>query len=132
MVSPEPRAAARGLAVVGMLALASACFSAPAYGGAADVVAATVRRVAPGVYDFDVTVRSVDRGSDYADAIEVLAPDGRRLGRRELLHSHEDEQPFTRDVHGVKVPAGVAAVVIRAHHRSRGYDGRTLTITLPR
>ena len=96
------------------------------------MIAAKVRRAGRDTFDFDVTVGSVDRGAaHWADAIEVLAPDGRLLGRRELLHSHEDEQPFTRDVYGVRIPSGVETVVIRAHHKAKGYDGETWTLKLP-
>ena len=101
--------------------------------GEADVVGVEVRKSAPGVYDFDVTVRSVDKGwSHYADAFEVLAPDGTVLGRRILHHPHQDEQPFTRELHGVRIPAGVETVTIRARHKPKGYDGRTLSVKLPR
>jgi len=110
------------------------CFALPAaFAGEADVIDVKVRRAAPGVYDFDITVRSVDKGWDhYADAFEVLAPDGSLLGRRELLHPHETEQPFTRDLHGVRIPTGVTRVVVRARHKPRGYDGATKTVALPR
>jgi hypothetical protein len=105
----------------------------PALAGEADVIDAKVRRAAPGVYDFDVTVLSVDRGWDYyADAFEILAPDGTLLARRELLHPHEDEQPFTRDLHGARIPPGISEVVLRARHKPKGYDGRTLQLRLPR
>lgn len=101
--------------------------------GEADVVDAKVRQGANGTYDFDVTVRSNDRGWDYfADAFEVLTVDGRLLGRRVLLHPHENEQPFTRELHGVRIPDGIDRVVIRARHKPKGYEGRTLTLPLPR
>lgn len=101
--------------------------------GEADVVDVKVRRSAPSVYDFDVTVKSVDKGwSYYADAFEVLTPEGRLLGRRELLHPHETEQPFTRELHGVRIPPDIREVVVRARHKPRGYDGATKTIALPR
>lgn len=104
-----------------------------AFAGEADVVDVKVRRSAPGVSDFDVTVKSVDKGwSYYADAFEVLTLDGRLLGRRELLHPHETEQPFTRDLYGVRIPAGITEVVIRARHKPRGYDGVTSRATLPK
>jgi hypothetical protein len=75
-----------------VVAVLAAC---PALAGEADVVDVKVRAAAPRVCDFDVTVRSVDKGWNYyADAFEVLAPDGRLLGRRELLHPHETEQPL--------------------------------------
>ncbi len=110
------------------LALASAAFA-----GEADVIEVKARRAAPGVYDFEVTVRSIDKGWEYyADAIEVLAPDGTVLGRRVLLHPHETEQPFTRDLPGVKIPAGVERVTVRARHKPKGYGGKTLAIALPK
>ncbi len=120
------------LRVVGLVACVLLVAEAAA-AGEADVVGVKVRRRAPGLYDFDVTVRSVDRGWDhYADAFEVLAPDGQLLGRRVLLHPHEDEQPFTRDLYGVRIPDEVARVTVRARHKPKGYDGETRTVTLPR
>jgi hypothetical protein len=111
---------------------AATVVAAGAWAGEADVVDAKVRRSASNTFDFDVTVKSVDKGvAYYADAIEVLASDGKLLGRRELLHPHEDEQPFTRDVYSVRIPAGVEVVVVRAHHNVKGYDGKTLTLKLP-
>ena len=114
--------------LAGALVLPSA-----AWAGDADVVAAKVRRAANGTYDFDVTVKSDDRGWDYfADAFEVLTPEGKVLGTRVLLHPHENEQPFTRDLYGVKIPQGVERVVIRARHKPKGYGGKTLTVELPK
>ncbi len=108
-------------------------FTSAAWAGEADVVGAKVHKAPDGSYSFDVTVRSNDRGWDYfADAFEVLTPDGKVLGRRVLLHPHENEQPFTRDLYGVKVPQGVERVVIRARHKPKGYDGKTLTVDLPK
>jgi hypothetical protein len=115
------------------LLLALLLIAQPVLAGEADVVDVKVRRSASGTYDFDVTVKSVDKGWEhYADAFEILAPDGSLLGRRVLLHPHEDEQPFTRELYGVKVPAGVTHVTVRARHKPKGYDGRTMSVRLPR
>jgi len=104
-----------------------------ALAGEADVIDVKVRKSAPGVYDFDVTVKSVDKGwTYYADAFEVLAPGGALLGRRELLHPHESEQPFTRELYGVKIPAGITEVTVRARHKPKGYDGTVKKVKLPR
>ena len=112
-----------------VIAVLAAC---PAFAGEADVVDVKVRAAASRVCDFDVTVRSVDKGWNYyADAFEVLAPDGRLLGRRELLHPHETEQPFTRDLYGVRIPSGVEEVIVRARHKPRGYDGATIKVKVP-
>jgi hypothetical protein len=103
------------------------------WAGEADVVAAKVRRGADGSFNFDVTVKSNDRGWDYfADAFEILTPAGKVLGTRVLLHPHETEQPFTRELYGVQIPQGVERVVIRARHKPKGYDGKTLTVELPK
>ena len=118
----------------GWVLLAILLLSAPAASaGEADVIAAKVRRAPDGSYNFDVTVKSNDRGWDYfADAFEVLTLDGKVLGTRVLLHPHETEQPFTRDLYGVKIPKGVERVVIRARHKPKGYDGKTLTVDVPK
>ena len=82
---------------------------------------------------FDVTLRHPDTGWDhYADGWEVLAPDGTRLGVRELFHPHEDEQPFTRSLGGVEVPEGTAQVIIRARCNRDGWADATVTVDLPR
>lgn len=116
-----------------LLVLAAVLLAQGALAGEADVVDVKVRRKSSGTYDFDVTVKSVDKGwHHYADAFEVLAPDGALLGRRILYHPHETEQPFTRDLRGVKIPPGVTRVTVRARHRPKGYDGATLSVALPR
>ncbi len=114
-----------------MLALTLAACAALA--GGADVEDVRIKAHDGNRFDFDVTVRSNDRGwSYYADAFEVLAPDGRLLGRRVLLHPHENEQPFTRDLYGIVIPPGINQVTVRARHNPRGYDGKTLVVPLPR
>jgi hypothetical protein len=117
---------------LGTAALLLACRPGAARAGEADVVAARVRPAGAGRFDFDVTIRSRDTGwSRYADRFDVLAPDGTVLGSRELLHPHEDEQPFTRDLRGVSIPAGIRRVTIRAHMKGVGHDGATLEVALP-
>jgi hypothetical protein len=106
---------------------------AVAAAGEADVVGVEVRRQDDGGYAFDVTVRHADEGwKHYADRWEVLGPDGSVLATRVLLHPHEDEQPFTRSLSGVAIPAAITAVTIRAHDSVHGYGGREMQATLPR
>lgn len=113
------------------LALAVLLAAPAARAGEADVVAVKVTRTGERVYRFDVTVAHADAGWEhYADAWEVLAPDGRVLGRRELLHPHEDEQPFTRSLSGVRVPEGIANVRIRARDKAHGFGGKEMTVEL--
>lgn len=80
------------------------------------------RPEAAGTWRFDVTVRHGDEGWDhYADKWVVLTPDGQVLGERVLLHPHEDEQPFTRSLGGVAIPAELGRVTIRAHDSLHGW-----------
>lgn len=74
-----------------------------------------------GAYEFNVTLHSPDKGCrQYADWWEVVSEDGQLLYRRVLLHSHVDEQPFTRS--GGPVPIHPATRVwVRAHMNTGGY-----------
>jgi hypothetical protein len=97
-----------------------------------DVLAAAARASGPESFDFDVTVSSpYDSPQRYADAFRVLGRDGTVYGVRELLHDHATEQPFTRDLYGVKIPRGVRSVVVQARDRTFGYGGGIVEVVLP-
>lgn len=114
-----------------ILALAALLPAGLAWAGEVDVVGATAVKGAGGDYSFDVTLHHADEGWDhYADAWDVLGPDGRVLGTRVLYHPHVDEQPFTRSLSGVKIPAGVTEVTIRAHDKLHEYGGAELVVEL--
>ena len=104
-----------------------------AWAGQADVVAVEAVSEGSGSWRFHVTVAHGDTGWDhYADKWDVVAPDGSVLGTRVLLHPHETEQPFTRSLGGVKIPAGIEAVVLRAHDKEHGYGGTEMTVQMTR
>jgi hypothetical protein len=97
--------------------------------GDAHVVAVKATRAANGTWRFDVTIRSTETGwKKYADRWQVVAPDGRVLATRVLLHPHVDEQPFTRSLDGVRIPAGIGKVTVRARDSVNG--GKTVTVIL--
>lgn len=103
-----------------------------ALAGKADVLKVNITQQGDS-YRFDVTVAHEDTGWDhYADAWEVVGPDGKVLGVRTLAHPHENEQPFTRSLGGVKIPAGVDAVTVRAHDKVHGWGGAEVTVKVPR
>ena len=81
-------------------------------------------------YQFNVKISSPDTGCEqYADWWEVLGEDGQLLYRRVLLHSHVDEQPFTRS--GGPVPIAANTIVyVRAHMNIGGYGGDILKGTV--
>ncbi len=92
---------------------------------AADVLAVSASG-APGSYTFSVTVGSPDTGCEqFADWWEVLTEEGALLYRRVLLHSHVDEQPFTRSGGPVAVDPG-RTVLVRAHMSTGGYGGAVM------
>lgn len=97
-----------------------------------DVLTAKVRSSGPETFDFDVTVSSpYDTPQRYADAIRVMGQEGTVYEERKLMHDHADEQPFTRDVYGVKIPRGVRVVVVQGRDQQFGYGGKTIEVTLP-
>ena len=97
-----------------------------------DVLAAKVRSAGAEVFDFDVTISSpYDTPRRYADGFRVKTLEGKVLGERKLLHDHQDEQPFTRDLYGVKIPPAVKRVLVEARDRKYGYGGRIVEVALP-
>ena len=104
-----------------------------AWAGEADVVRAEAVSQGDGTWRFMVSVRHGDTGWDhYANKWDVVGPDGAVLGTRVLLHPHETEQPFTRSLGGVKIPAQITQVTLRAHDSQHGYGGGEVTVVLPR
>ena len=101
-----------------------------AMAGPADVIDAKATKTGSG-WRFDVTVRHGDTGWEhYADAWRVVGPNGEVFGTRTLYHPHVDEQPFTRSLTGVSIPAGVTSVTIESHDKVHGWGGRTVVVPL--
>lgn len=100
--------------------------------GEADVVKAVVKQTGERTYHFDVSVAHTDTGWDhYADKWDVVAPDGTVLGTRILHHPHINEQPFTRSLSGVAIPATIDHVMIQAHDSIHEYGGKIMRLELP-
>jgi hypothetical protein len=97
-----------------------------------DVLKATVRAAGKDTFDFDVTVSSpYDSARRYADGIRARSPEGQVYAERKLFHDHAEEQPFTRDMYGAKIPPGIKSVVIEARDQKYGYGGKTIVVALP-
>jgi hypothetical protein len=104
-----------------------------AQAGEADVVDVQAAPQGDGTWRFHVTVEHADEGWDhYADKWDVLTPAGEVLATRVLHHPHENEQPFTRSLGGVKIPEGLTEVRVRAHDSEHGYGGQEVTVDLSR
>lgn len=102
-----------------------------AYCGEVEVVKAQVRCTKTRTCAIQVTLRHKDEGwAHYADRWEVLTPEGQVLAKRVLRHPHVEEQPFTRMLRGVAIPAEISEVQIRAHDLVHGYGGTLLTVQI--
>ncbi|OUS35812.1 hypothetical protein A9R01_06540 ['Osedax' symbiont bacterium Rs2_46_30_T18] len=86
---------------------------------------------AQGSYRFDVTLAHADKSWDhYANVWQIETLQGEVLAKRVLLHPHISEQPFTRSLAGVKLPKGIAQVVIIAGCTVDGMNSQRYTLQL--
>ncbi len=101
-----------------------------AFAGKANVIEATATRSGDS-WNISAIVRHADEGwQHYANSFQVLAMDGTVLGTRILVHPHVDEQPFTRSLGGVQIPAGTTKVRVRAGDLVHGYGGKEVVLEL--
>jgi hypothetical protein len=97
-----------------------------------DVIEAELTPSGDGSFTVAATVSSpYDTPERYADAWRVVAPDGTVLGVRELAHDHQNEQPFTRQLTGVLIPADVDQVTIEGRDQVSGWGGGTVIVPVP-
>ncbi|MFN3210388.1 MAG: hypothetical protein ACE369_15555 [Roseovarius sp.] len=100
----------------------AALLATPALAGEPEILDVTVEKAGM-VWNINVTIRHDDTGWDhYADGWEVLDASGTRLGYRELMHPHVNEQPFTRSLSGVVIPDGTREIFVRAHCSVDGWS----------
>lgn len=102
-----------------------------AIAGEADVVNAKARKTGNDVWRISVTVLHDDEGWDhFANKWDVVDPEGNIIATRVLAHPHENEQPFTRLLGGVKIDPSITEVTIRAHDSVHGYGGKEFLLSL--
>lgn len=108
-------------------------FNLPAsYAGEADVIKVDAKKLNKNTYKFSVTVFHKDTGwKHYANKWDITGEDGTVFGTRILHHPHVNEQPFTRSLSDVVIPAGVKTVIVRAHDSVHKYGGKVITLKLP-
>jgi hypothetical protein len=128
--------AARRLLIACLVVFAAWSANAQPGGGSEqrfpDVVAVKVRASGPNLFDFDVTISSAyDTPRRYADGFRVYTIANEVLGERKLLHDHQNEQPFTRDLYAVKIPQEVKTVLVQARDQKFGYGGKVVEVRLP-
>lgn len=77
------------------------------------------------------TLRHADTGwEQYADAWRVVTSEGDVLGTRILYHPHEEEQPFTRSLSGVKIPNEINIVYVEARCKTHGWSKHRVRVDL--
>ena len=112
------------------IAVALLLLAAPAFADAPVVENVHMKRQG-GTWTFDVTLSHGDTGwDDYADGWRVLDNTGKELGLRKLAHPHVNEQPFTRSLSGVQIPADVTEVGIQASDSVGGWSSAIKMIKL--
>ena len=98
-----------------------------------DVIEASAQQSADGTWQFSATLSSpYDSPERYADAWRIMGLDGTVYGTRELAHDHGAEQPFTRSLGSVAIPADVELVTIEGRDQVSGWGGQTVMIELQR
>lgn len=80
---------------------------------------------------FHVTLKHADTGWEhYADAWRVVTQSGDVLGTRTLHHPHVNEQPFTRSLGNVAIPANTKMVFIEAHDKVHGWSKKKYKVKI--
>jgi hypothetical protein len=78
-----------------------------------------------------VTLQHADTGWDhYADGWRVVTREGKVLGHRTLYHPHVNEQPFTRNLSSIMIPAEINTLFIEAHDKVHGWNPERLEVNL--
>ena len=117
--------------VLTSLIILNGAFAAGTAFADAPVVQNVAMKKSGDTWTFDVTVSHKDTGwEDYADSWRVVDGTGTILGVRELAHPHVSEQPFTRSLSGVRIPAGVTEVGIQVSDTVGGWSSSVKTVKL--
>lgn len=105
-------------------------FALPAYADS-PVIESVAARQSGDAWRFDVTLSHPDTGwNHYADGWRILDMDGNELGMRVLHHPHVTEQPFTRSLGNVIIPASVTKVQVQARCNVDGWSDEFHIVTL--
>ena len=104
--------------------------SSSSHAGEVSILAVSVE--CSGSCTFSVTLEHDDQGwNHYANQWDVVTLEGKLLKSRVLHHPHDNEQPFTRSLSGVRIPDGVDKVKIRARDSKHGYSGNETVVEIP-
>lgn len=115
--------------IMGLFFLTS--ISVSAYANEVEVVDVQANQASDKTWRFSVTLKHADEGWDhYANQWQIIASDNKILGTRTLYHPHVNEQPFTRSLNGVKIPADIKTVRIIAKDTVHGLSTKAAQLEL--
>jgi hypothetical protein len=99
--------------------------------GNVEILAAELHNTGSTSWLVRVTLKHQDKGWEhYADNWQIVDGNGKVLGDRILYHPHVDEQPFTRSLSNVNIPANIRIIYITAHDKIHGWTANRLKIDL--
>lgn len=79
----------------------------------------------------DVTLKHADTSWEhYADAWRIVDGNGHLYKTRVLFHPHINEQPFTRSLADINIPAEQSTVYVEAHDKKHGWSSQRVKIDL--
>lgn len=79
----------------------------------------------------EVTLNHADTGWEhYADAWRLVDAGGKLIATRVLYHPHVNEQPFTRSLSNITIPAGTDIIFIEAHDKQHGWSPQRVKVDL--
>jgi hypothetical protein len=79
----------------------------------------------------DVTLKHADTGWEhYADAWRIVDATGKLIATRVLYHPHVNEQPFTRSLGNIEIPAGTDIIFVEAHDKQHGWSPQRVKVDL--
>jgi len=81
----------------------------------------------------EVTLKHADTGWEhYADAWRIVDEQDHLIKTRILYHPHVNEQPFTRSLGNIQIPASTSVVYIEAHDKLHGWSKQRIRVDLSR
>ncbi|MGR3622262.1 hypothetical protein [Pseudophaeobacter sp.] len=106
------------------------CLASPALAEEPQILQVSTQKIGA-AWRFSVTLQHPDTGwAHYADGWRVLDMQGKELGLRNLAHPHEQEQPFTRSLGGIVLPAGTTQVQVQARCLVDSWASETFIVDL--
>lgn len=120
-----------------ILALLSFSLASSLYANEVNILAADLKHQGNDTWSLSVTLKHDDTGWDhYADNWRLVDSQGKVLGDRVLYHPHVNEQPFTRSLNGIHIPAAKLKtgeiLYVEAHDKVHGWSKKRFALDLSR